>query len=131
MRAGLRLTRPMRDEEARTATARALSVWISLLGIGALFIIGGLWTLVSQAAVLTLVSFALSMASNILLLTLIATDALISGLDRARGTSAEERALADEVQSQLAAFIVAGSHEEAAPQPAPSLPPAEPPVARR
>jgi hypothetical protein len=126
VRAGLRLTRPMRDEEARTATARALSVWILLLGIGALFIVGGLWALVSQAAVLTLVNFALSMASNILLLTLIATDGLIAGLDRARGTSAEERALAEEVQGQLAAFIVAGSHEEAAPLP-PGPPPGPPP----
>jgi phosphoglycerol transferase MdoB-like AlkP superfamily enzyme len=142
VRAGLRLTRPMRDEVARAATARALTFWVSLLSLGALFIIGGLWSLVSQSSALTLVSFVLSMASNILLLTLIATDSLISGLDRARGASAEERALADEVQGQLAAFIVAGSHEEAAllpPPPPPGSPPGPPgpmmgppmPVARR
>ncbi len=125
VRAGLRLTRPMRDEEARAASARAQALWVGLLLAGSLFIVGGLWELVSSASVLTLVSFALSMSSNVLLLTLISTDGLISGLDRARGTSAEERALADEVQGQLAAFTGAGSEDlsKAAPPARPSAPP--------
>ncbi len=128
VRAGLGLTRPMRDEAARAATKKALTVWISLLVLGALFIVGGLWDLVSQSSAGTLINFALSMASNILLLTLIATDGLISGLDRARGTSAEERALADEVQEQLAAFTLAGSQEDGAQAlpPPPSTPPGPP-----
>ncbi len=111
VRAGLALTRPMRDDVARVATARALLTWVCLLAVGALFIVGGLWELVARAPGLTLANFALSMAANILLLTLISTDGLISGLDRARGTSSEERALADEVQGQLAAFTVAGTED--------------------
>lgn len=112
VRAGLRLTRPMPGDAARRSTQRALSVWLALLMTGALFIIGGLWDLVSQAPVVTALNFALSMASNILLLTLISTDAIISGLDRARGTSAEERALAEDVLGQLAAFTGAGAQDE-------------------
>jgi hypothetical protein len=120
VRAGLGLTRPMLGDVARKATQRALSVWVGLLIAGAAFIVGGLWDLLSRAPGLTLLTFVLSMASNILLLTLIATDALITGLDRARGTTATERALADEVQGQLAAFTSAGSLEN--PVLAPSVP---------
>jgi hypothetical protein len=44
------------------------------------------------------------MGANILLLTLISTDALIAGLDRARGVTPEESALAAETQADIAAF---------------------------
>jgi hypothetical protein len=124
VRAGLGLTRPMLGEVARKATQRALSVWVMLLLSGALCIVAGLWDLVSQASPLSLFNFALSMAANILLLTLICTDAFITGLDRARGTTDEERGLAAEVQAQLAAFTTAGTHEEPGPgAAAPTLPP--------
>ncbi len=147
VRAGLHLTRPMRDEEARNSTSKALTLWFSMLALGALCIIGGLWDLISQASPNTVINFALSMASNILLLTLIATDGLITGLDRGRGTTADERALAEEVHGQLAAFTLAGSQEGAqaeeprlppppsappgagGPQPPPGPPPSGPPMA--
>ena len=107
VRAGLGLTRPMATEHARKATARAQSLWMLLLVSGAACIVGGLWDLVSSASPLTLANFGLGMAANILLLTLIASDALIMGLDRARGVTAEERALAEETQGQIAAFTAA------------------------
>ena len=126
VRAGLGLTRPMVADTARAATKRALSLWITLLATGAALIVGGLWDLVSRAPGLTILNFGLSMMSNVLLLTLIATDGLISGLDRARGTSADERRLADEVHGQLAAFTSAGMHDDVAAPPA-GMPPAGPP----
>jgi hypothetical protein len=104
VRAGLQLTRPMADDVARRTTQRAQTLWMTLLLGGIAFIVGGLWALVSKASPLALVSFALSMGANILLLTLIATDALISGLDRARGVTPEESELADEAQRDVAAF---------------------------
>ena len=104
VRAGLRLTRPMTDEHARRATQRAQTLWMTLLLSGIGFIVGGLWELISKASVVSLASFALSMAANILLLTLIATDTLIAGLDRARGVTPEEEQLADEAKTDIAAF---------------------------
>jgi hypothetical protein len=104
VRAGLGLTRPMTDDAARRATQRAQTLWMALLVAGIGCIIGGLWELISKASPLSLVSFGLSMGANILLLTLIATDALISGLDRARGVTPEESALAAEAQTEIAAF---------------------------
>ncbi len=109
--AGLRLTKPMPADTARHATQRTLRLWMALLITGAACIVGGLWGLVSQASPLTLVNFALSMGANILLLTLIATDALITALDRARGTTADERGLADEPAAQVAAFTAVGTHD--------------------
>jgi hypothetical protein len=113
VRAGLGLTKPMQDEVARTATTKTLRLWMALLIGGAACIVGGLWGLVSKASALTLVNFALSMGSNILVLTLIATAALITALDRARGTTPEERRLADEAAAEVAAFTAAGSHDPA------------------
>jgi len=113
VRAGLGLTKPMQDDIARTATTKTLRLWMALLISGAACIVGGLWGLASQASALTLVNFALSMGSNILVLTLIATDALITALDRARGTTPEERQLADEAAAEVAAFTAAGSHDPA------------------
>jgi len=104
VRAGLGLTRPMPDDTARHATRKALGLWMVLLIAGASCIVAGLWNLVSRASPLTLINFGLSMGANILLLTLIATDALITALDRARGTTADERRLADEAAGQVAAF---------------------------
>jgi hypothetical protein len=111
VRAGLGLTKPMLGEAARAATSRALRVWMSLLLGGAALIVGGLWGLVSKASALTLINFALSMGANILLLTLIATDALITALDRARGTTPDEQRLAAEAASQVAAFTAVGQHD--------------------
>jgi hypothetical protein len=113
VRAGLGLTRPMVSEAARGATHKALSLWMLLLISGAACIVGGLWSLISRASPLTLINFALSMGANILLLTLIATDALITALDRARGTTADERRLADEAAGQVAAFTAVGTHDPA------------------
>ncbi|MFT3694503.1 MAG: proline-rich domain-containing protein [Kofleriaceae bacterium] len=104
VRAGLRLTRPMTDATARHATHRAQMIWMTLLIAGIAFIVGGLWELVSKASPLSVLNFGLSMGANILLLTLIATDTIISGLDRARGVTPEESALAAEVQQDIAAF---------------------------
>ena len=104
VRAGLGLTRPMTDEAARSATQRAQTVWMALLVAGIAFIVGGLWDLIAKASPLSLVSFGLSMGANILLLTLIASDALITGLDRARGVTPEESALAAEADREIAAF---------------------------
>ena len=111
VRAGLKLTKPMHADAARNATGKTLKLWMALLIGGAACIVGGLWDLVSQASPLTLVNFALSMGANILLLTLIATDALITALDRARGTTPQERQLADEAAGQVAAFTAVGMHD--------------------
>ncbi len=104
VRAGLALTRPMTDDVARKATQRAQTVWMALLVAGIACIVGGLWELIEKASPVSLATFALSMGANIMLLTLIATDALITGLDRARGVTADEQALAAEAQIEIAGF---------------------------
>ena len=107
--AGLGLTRPMLPEVARVKTRRTLSVWMTLL-IGGVVAIGvGLRDLLVELPVLSVINFVLSMASSILILTLIATDTVITGLDRARGSTPEERALADEAHQQIASFTGAWS----------------------
>lgn len=109
VRAGLGLTKPMTPEVAHKATHKALSLWMLLLIGGASCIVIGLWGLLSRASPLSLFNFALSMSSNILVLTLIATDTLIGALDRARGTTDAERKLADEAAAQVAAFTASGT----------------------
>ena len=109
VRAGLRLTRPMSDGDARRATQRAQTIWMTLLLSGIGCIVGGLWDLIANASLLTVINFALGMGANILLLTLITTDLLISGLARAGGVTPEESALAAETQADIAAFTAVRS----------------------
>ncbi|MEZ4367456.1 MAG: hypothetical protein R2939_14450 [Kofleriaceae bacterium] len=104
VRAGLGLARPLRPDAARAATARTLAVWLALLAGGIGMIVLGLWDALAQLGAADLFKFVLSIAANILVLTLICTDLLITGLDRARGESAEEAALADEATVQVGAF---------------------------
>ena len=122
VRAGLGLARPMRADAANRATSRALLIWLLLLAAGALMLIAGLWDLVSRMSVLSALNFVLSIFSNILVLTLIATDMLITGLDRARGQTDEEAQLADDVIVQIGAFTGTG-HAPVAPRTLPGAPP--------
>jgi hypothetical protein len=104
VRAGLKLSKPMTDEVARQATSKILSLWMILLLAGVGTIIGGLWDLIKTAKPMELVNFGLSMGANILVLTVIATDGLISALNRARGTTIDERKLTDAAAAQIEAF---------------------------
>jgi len=108
VRAGLGLTKPMTDSVARTATSKALSLWMALLVAGATAIVAGLWDIIEKASALSVVNFALSMGANILVLTVIATDGLISALNRARGTTPDEEQLADQAAAQVASFAREG-----------------------
>ena len=109
VRAGLGLTKPMTDSVARAATSKALTMWMALLVAGAAAIIAGLWDIIEQASALAVVNFALSMGANILVLTVIATDGLISALNRARGTTPDEEKLADQAAAQVASFTREGA----------------------
>ena len=109
VRAGLRLARPMSAEVARRATSRTLGIWMSFLICGIGCIAAGLWDLLAHVPALTVIHTAISAAANILLLTLITTDALITSIDRAHGVTADERRFADETRGQVAAFTSAGS----------------------
>jgi hypothetical protein len=104
VKSGLHLARPMTPEAARAASTQAQHVWTFLLVAGVLCLIGGLWDLVKAASVKSMASFALSLAAHTLVLTLIATDAIIAALDRARGVTPEERALADASLGEVATF---------------------------
>jgi hypothetical protein len=104
IRAGLGLTKPMDDLTARKATQKALGVWMLLLISGIVLISAGLWDFLKVAKPLTLVNFLLSIGANILILTLISTDAIIAALNRARGTSTDEEKLADQAAAQVAGF---------------------------
>jgi len=111
VRSGLGLARPLSDEAARAATRRALAIWMSLFVAGVVCLVIGLFDLLRAMSVLSLVNFALSIAANILVLTLIGTDAVITGLDRARGSTPEERKYAEEAQAEIAAFTTAGTQD--------------------
>jgi hypothetical protein len=81
---------------------------MALLVAGATAIVAGLWDIIEKASALSVVNFALSMGANILVLTVIATDGLISALNRARGTTPDEEQLADQAAAQVASFAREG-----------------------
>jgi hypothetical protein len=84
---GLSLARPMSRDEAVQAIRAARTRYLLANLAGVLFIFIAVWDLVSQLEISTLSVFQilLSLAVNILLLTMIATDVLLVGMERARG----------------------------------------------
>ena len=119
-RGGFSLTRPMARDEAIKAVQQVRQSYFIALGIGALFVVVALAELVDQLdfEAISVVTLIGTFLTNVWILTLITTDALIANLDRARGVTAGTSGFAEESNRQLAAFVSADP------------PPGPPPVPR-
>lgn len=103
-RAGYTLTKPTTHDEAVKLVAKARATYlISILAFAACLVIA-LGSMAEHLGVTTIVTTALSFEANVLILTLIGSDLVIAGLDRARGQSDGARHLVDESHRKLAAF---------------------------
>ena len=106
-RGGYLLARPLTRAEAITAVRRARLMYFVALLISVLFMVLALGELVEQLDwnAITVINLVFTFITNVWILTLITTDVLIAGLDRARGLTAGTQHLADDFDRQLATFI--------------------------
>lgn len=106
-RAGFRLARPMSEEEAVKAINYARKVYMLTMLLSAVLIVAALYGLVTQLhlrisdVVLTVLKFE----SNVLMLTLIGADLVVTNLDRARTYTAGADHVEEAAEQKIAAFV--------------------------
>ncbi len=121
-RAGFRLARPMSEEEALKAIKVARKIYLVTMLVSAVMIVAALYGLVTQLrlrisdVVLTVLKFE----SNVLMLTLIGADLVVTNLDRARTYTAGVDHVEEAAEQKIAAFVGL----DAPPGPPPGPPPA-------
>lgn len=106
-RAGYKLAKPVTHDEAVEMVRKARTMYlISMVAFGACLLVA-LAALASKLGASTIVTFALSFETNVLILTLIGSDLVITSLARARGlqSGTDTTNLVAESDRQLAAFV--------------------------
>lgn len=104
-RAGYKLAKPMTHDDAVAMVKRARGAYLVAMICFGVCIVAALGSIVEQIGAGTIISFVLSFEANVLLLTLIGSDLVITNLDRARGLSADTTPLVEETNRQLGSFV--------------------------
>ena len=104
-RAGFALTRPTTHDDAVALVAKARTTYLIAMGLFALFLLIALGALAKELGVLSILTFVLSFEVNVLLLTLIGSDLVITNLERARGHAQGIAHLAEDSNRKLASFV--------------------------
>jgi hypothetical protein len=105
-RAGTSLAKPMSEDEALAAIKRVRKVYISVMVVSGLLIIVALWHLVDVFHLRTTDVFlaVMKFETNVLILTMIGADLVITYLDRARSVTAGRGHVEVESEVKIAAF---------------------------
>lgn len=104
-RAGYALTRPTDHADAVVVVGRARTAYVIAIALFALCLIVAMSQLVEQLGVSTILSTVLSFETNVLMLTLIGSDIVIVGLERARGHATGTAHHVAESGKRLEAFV--------------------------
>jgi hypothetical protein len=103
-RAGYALAKPVTRQVAVDTIKKARSLYLgAMIGFG-VCLVTALSVIAKSLALKTIVLTVLSFEANVLLLTLIGSDLVITNLDRGRGVSEGTTNLADETNVKLATF---------------------------
>ena len=103
-RAGYRLTKPMTHEDAVGVVRGARAVYLIAIGAFVGCLLAALGSMVEKLGATSIISVALSFQTNVLILTLIGSDLVIAGLNRARGQTDGAKHLIDDSHAKLVAF---------------------------
>lgn len=132
-RAGFALARPQGEAEAIAAIERARKIYLTVMVVSAVCIItalGGLTRLLHLRWT-DVVTTVLKFETNVLILTMIGADLVVTNLDKARLYTAGRDHIEDQADARIAAFVGLGGGPAPTPAPAPAPPPAGGPSAPR
>ncbi len=106
-RAGFRLARPMTEDEALRAIVRVRKIYLGTMVLAAVLIVAAIWGLVHMVKlrVTDVILSILKFESNVLMLTLIGADLVVTNLDRARSYVAGADHVEEAAQVKIAAFV--------------------------
>lgn len=106
-RAGFALAQPLSEEEALRHIKRVRVYYVAVMFISAVLIIVALGSLVKQfdLRVADVITAVLKFEANVLILTMIGADLVITNLDRARSQSVDRRHVEEHAEVKIAAFV--------------------------
>jgi hypothetical protein len=107
MRSGFALAKPLSQEEALRHIKRIRKFYLVLLITAAASIIGGLGLLVKVLHMkwTTVITTILKFEANVMILTTIGCDLVVTNLDRARGYTEGKEHIEEETEIKIAAFV--------------------------
>jgi hypothetical protein len=107
MRSGFQLARPLTEEEAIRHIKIIRKFYLVLLITAAVSIIGGLGLLVKLLHMkwTSVITTILKFESNVMILTTIGTDLVVTNLDRARHYTAGKEQIEAETEAKIASFV--------------------------
>lgn len=107
MRSGFALAKPLTQQEALRHIKRVRTFYMVLLITAAVSIIGGLGLLVKLLHMkwTTVITTILKFEANVMILTTIGTDLVVTNLDRARGYTEGKEHIEEETELKIAAFV--------------------------
>lgn len=107
MRAGFTLARPLTEEEAIHHIKTVRKFYVLLLLSAAISIIGGLGLLVKLLHMKwwSVITTILKFESNVMILTTIGTDLVVTNMDRARHYKVGKEQIEEETETKIAEFV--------------------------
>lgn len=109
-RAGFALAQPLSEQEALIHIKRVRRYYVTVMLISAVLIVVALGSLVNQLNLrwADVVTAVLKFETNVLILTMIGADLVITNLDRARSQTAGRGHVEDQAEVKIAAFVSLG-----------------------
>ena len=104
-RAGYALAKPTTHDDAVALVRKARGAYLMSMLAFAVCLLVALGALAQQLGVASIITTALSFQTNVMLLTLIGSDLVITSLERARGLSTGTAHLIDDSNRRLTAFV--------------------------
>jgi hypothetical protein len=106
-RSGFSLARPLSQDEAMHHIKRVRKFYMTLLLLSAACIIGGLGILAKVLSLkwTSIASTLLKFESNVLILTMIGADLVVTNLDRARAYTEGKDQVEEQTEAKIAAFV--------------------------
>jgi hypothetical protein len=107
MRSGFALARPLTQAEALQHITRIRKFYLVLLITGGVSILAGLGALVALLGLkfTTVITTILKFEANVMILTTIGADLVVTNLDRARGYTEGKEKIEEETELKIAAFV--------------------------
>jgi hypothetical protein len=119
-RAGFALAKPMDDEEAMRAIKKVRKMYVTVMITSGVLIIVALGSLVAKLNLRAtdVILAVMKFETNVLILTMIGSDLVVTNLDRARSATQGRDHVEDATETKIAAFV----SFEAPPPPPPAAP---------
>jgi len=119
-RAGYQLARPLTEDEALRQIKKVRAYYVTVMILSAVFIVVALGSLVDKLnlRVTDVIGTVLKFETNVLILTMIGADLVVTNLDRARSATAGALHYEEQAELKIAAFV--GLDAPPAPPPPPS-----------